>query len=134
MSEAPKILVVEDDSDMREMMKVYLAMQGFIVVDASDGNAGLRVATKESPDLIVTDSAMPTLDGIAMTRRLRAQSSFNDVPIIILTGRDLEASQARLSGANEVLNKPVSPDVLAAVINDLLSSATGTPDPINTPS
>jgi DNA-binding response OmpR family regulator len=118
---SPKILVVEDDADTREMMKIYLGFQGFTVVVASNGNVGIEVATRETPDLIITDAKMPALDGIAMTRQLRAQPTFKGVPIIIMTGRDLEAEQAMLVGANEIVNKPVSPDFLVAKINYLLS-------------
>lgn len=119
------ILVVDDNDDMREIMQRYLASEGFTAIVARDGNEGIEEAVKKNPDLIVTDAKMPKLDGIEMTMQLRAQSKFRELPIIIATGlgsdRQREAAQA---GANEVLVKPVSPDLLVMKINDLLGRKT----------
>ena len=117
-----RILVVDDSDDTCEVMRLYLTSEGFTVIVARDGNEGSEAAVRESPDLIITDARMPNLDGIEMTRQLRAQSRFKQLPIIIVTGysqeRELEAWQA---GANEVLIKPVSPDSLVTRMRDLLS-------------
>jgi len=117
-----RILVVDDSDDTCEVMRLYLTSEGFTVIVARDGNEGREAAVRESPDLIITDARMPNLDGIEMTRQLRAQSRFKQLPIIIVTGysqeRELEAWQA---GANEVLIKPVSPDSLVTRMRDLLS-------------
>ena len=117
-----RILVVDDSDDTCEVMRLYLTGEGFTVIVACDGNEGSEAAVRESPDLIITDAHMPNLDGIEMTRQLRAQTRFKQLPIIIVTGygqgREREAWQA---GANEVLVKPVSPDSLVTRIRDLLS-------------
>ena len=117
-----RILVVDDNDDTCEVMRLYLTIEGFTVTVARDGNEGSEAAVRESPDLIVTDARMPNLDGIEMTRQLRAQFRFKQLPIIIVTGfssgLEHEAWQA---GANEVLIKPVSPDSLVTRIKDLLS-------------
>lgn len=113
-----KLLVVDDNDDLREMMKLYLASEGFTVVVARDGNEGIDIATKENPELIVTDAKMPVLDGVEMTKRLRAQSS---IPIIIVTGTDSRSQrEAQMAGADKVLVKPVSPSFLVTEINKLL--------------
>jgi DNA-binding response OmpR family regulator len=117
-----RILVVDDNDDTCEVMRLYLTIEGFTVIVARDGNEGSEAAVRESPDLIITDARMPNLDGIEMTRQLRAQSRFKQLPIIIVTGfssgLEREAWQA---GANEVFIKPVSPDSLVTRIRDLLS-------------
>ena len=117
-----RILVVDDNDDTCEVMRLYLTIEGFTVTVARDGNEGSEAAVRESPDLIVTDARMPNLDGIEMTRQLRSQFRFKQLPIIIVTGfssgLEHEAWQA---GANEVLIKPVSPDSLVTRIKDLLS-------------
>ena len=117
-----RILVVDDNDDTCEVMRLYLIHEGFTVIVARDGNEGSEAAVRESPDLIITDARMPNLDGIEMTKQLRAQSRFKQLPIIIVTGysqeREREAWQA---GADEVLIKPVSPASLVTRIRDLLN-------------
>ncbi len=106
---------------MREVMQLYLTSEGFTVIVARDGKEGIDAAVRENPELIVTDARMPTLDGIEMTKHLRAQSRFSNLPIIIVTGTSSRLQQeAKLAGADEVLVKPVSPGLLVSTINDLL--------------
>jgi DNA-binding response OmpR family regulator len=118
-----KILVVEDDTDLREVMQLYLANEGFTVIVARDGNEGIDIATKENPELIVTDAKMPVLDGVEMTKQLRAQSRFSCIPIIIVTGTGSRLRrEAEMAGADEVLVKPVSPAGLVIEIDKLLNA------------
>lgn len=118
-----KILVVDDNPDTREIMQLYMDSQGFTVVIAGDGIEGIEVATLEKPDLIVTDASMPKLDGIEMVKRLRNQSQFNKVPIVIVTGVGSRMQrEAQDCGADRVLIKPVTPSELVAKINELLGS------------
>lgn len=118
----PKILVVEDSEDLREVMQLYLASEGFTVIVARDGVEGIDITTKQNPDLIITDAKMPGLDGIEMTRQLRANPSLNNIPIIIATGTSSRMQrEAKMAGADEVLVKPVSPAELVSEINRLLN-------------
>jgi DNA-binding response OmpR family regulator len=120
-----KILVVDDNADMREIMQLYMGGQGFTVIIAGDGIEGIEVAKLENPDLIVTDARMPKLDGIEMVKRLRNQPQFNKVPIIIVTGVGSEMQRnAYNTGADCVLLKPVTPSELVAKINALIDSPT----------
>lgn len=103
-------------------MRLYLASEGFIVIVARDGNEGIDIASKENPELIVTDAKMPVLNGVEMTKLLRSQSRFNNIPAIIVTGTSSKLQrEAEMAGADEVLVKPVSPDGLVSEIYKLLN-------------
>src|SRR5258706_11604403 len=80
-----KILIIEDNVDTRDLIHLHLTTEGFTVVVAADGREGLYMADAEHPDLIITDIDMPNLDGIELVKRLRAQTQFADLPILVLT-------------------------------------------------
>jgi two-component system response regulator MprA len=111
----PTILLIEDDRDLAHLLEVGLGYCGFRVLVAHTGSDGLDRALAESPDLIVLDWMLPSLDGMHVCRRLRQHSS---VPIIMLTARDavLERVQGLDAGADDYLVKPVHLDELAARI------------------
>jgi len=119
---ARKILVVEDNLDTREILHLYLTMDGFTVVTASDGREGLYKARAESPDLIITDINMPDYDGIKLVKELRAQPEFNHIPIIVLTAFGIEdRDNAVRVGANRAIDKPVHLESLVDDVNELLN-------------
>jgi CheY-like chemotaxis protein len=116
-----KILVVEDTLDTRELLHLYLKMEGFTIITASDGREGLYMASAEQPDLIVTDVNMPNLDGIEMVKQLRTQTQFKDIPIIVLTAFGFEErDNAIRAGANRAVDKPTQLESLVDEINELL--------------
>jgi two-component system chemotaxis response regulator CheY len=117
-----KILIVEDSTDARDMLALLFDMEGYSVATAEDGREGLRRASAESPDLIVTDINMPHIDGTEMIRRLRAEPGSSRVPIIVMTayGDDI-AERAVRSGADRALTKPVDYDLLLETIKDLIN-------------
>src|SRR5688500_14024539 len=114
----PHILIVEDDRDTREMYSEYLSYSGMTVTQAATGRRGLEQAREHRPDVVVTDIAMPEMDGLEMSRRLRSLAPTRDVPIIAVSGQASE--RAREAGANVVLDKPCEPDRLLHVIEDVL--------------
>ena len=117
-----KILVVEDNLDTREMIHLYLTLDGFTVVTAADGREGLYMARVEHPDLIITDINMPDLDGIKMIKQLRADPEFKDIPIIVLTAFGVEDRDSAIkAGANRGADKPLHFDSLIDDINELLN-------------
>jgi len=115
---APHVLLVEDDRDTREMYSYYLSHSGMHVTEARTGRRALERALEHTPDIVVTDIAMPEMDGIELSRRLRAEGSTHDVPIIAVSGQASE--RARQAGADVVLDKPCEPDRLLHVIEDVL--------------
>ena len=116
------ILVVDDNTDSRDLIHVLLTRMGFTVLDALDGRDGLYKAHAEHPDLIITDIGMPNLDGIGMIRELRAQSYFEDLPIVALTSYgQKQRDEAMKAGANLVLRKPSVFESLVDAVKELLA-------------
>jgi DNA-binding response OmpR family regulator len=116
-----KILIVDDNSDTREVLAWLLHIERFEVLTARDGLEGLKVASDEHPDLVITDVNMPNLDGIRMIKRLRENPSFKNLPILSMTafGPATEALAAR-AGANRVHSKPLEFDLLVDDVKTLL--------------
>jgi two-component system response regulator MprA len=115
----PRVLVIDDEHSIIDIIRIGLQLQGFGVEGASTGLAGLEMAQRLRPDVIVLDVMLPELDGLAVCRRLRTMS---DVPIIMLTARD-EVDDRILgldSGADDYLIKPFSVGELAARVRALL--------------
>lgn len=114
-----KILVVDDDAKVVDVLKLYLNHDGYDVIPAYDGNEALRLARENRPDLIVLDLMLPGIDGMQVCRTLRNEC---DVPIIMLTARTTEQDKiAGLNlGADDYVPKPFSPKELAARVRAVL--------------
>jgi two-component system, cell cycle response regulator DivK len=112
------VLLVEDDQDTREMYFEYLSYSGMVVTEAATGRRALERVAEHRPDIVVTDIAMPEMDGLELSRRLRAEATTRDVPIIAVSGQ--ASARAREAGADVVLEKPCEPDKLLHVIEDVL--------------
>ncbi len=115
-----KILVVDDDARIRDLLRRYLTQEGFEVLQAEDGKALTRVLLREPVDLIVLDLMMPGEDGLSVCRRLRAAN--DRTPIIMLTakGEDIDRIVGLEVGADDYLCKPFNPRELLARVNAVL--------------
>ncbi len=115
-----KILVVDDDARIRDLLRRYLTQEGFEVLQAEDGKALTRVLLREPVDLIVLDLMMPGEDGLSVCRRLRAAK--DRTPIIMLTakGEDIDRIVGLEVGADDYLSKPFNPRELLARIHAVL--------------
>lgn len=118
-----KILIAEDDQDIRELVTITLQFNGHEVVSAVDGAQAVEKAESESFDLILMDVRMPRMTGYEACRRLREMESTREIPIIFLSAKGQEAEiQAGLqAGATQYILKPFAPDVLANRIDSVLA-------------
>jgi len=122
----PTILVVDDERSISEVVSLYLTRAGYRVKIANDGQAALRELAKQMPDLVVLDLMLPGVDGMEITRRLRAEG---DTPIIMLTARREEADRilGLEMGADDYVVKPFSPQELVSRVRAVLRRAHGAP-------
>ena len=128
MSSKKRILVVDDEPNIREVVELYLRREGFEVEVVGDGAAALAAVERKRPDLMVLDLMLPVLGGIQVTRALR-QGDERDIPIIMLTAKGEEADRiAGLElGADDYLTKPFSPKELVARVKAVLRRASDKP-------
>ncbi|MCK6624146.1 MAG: response regulator transcription factor [Anaerolineae bacterium] len=128
MSSKKRILVVDDEPNIREVVELYLRRDGFEVEVVGDGAAALAAVERKRPDLMVLDLMLPILGGIQVTRALR-QGDERDIPIIMLTAKGEEADRvAGLElGADDYLTKPFSPKELVARVKAVLRRASDKP-------
>ncbi|HEY0386141.1 MAG TPA: response regulator [Pyrinomonadaceae bacterium] len=116
-----KLLIVEDNAQVREMLAVALSDAGFSVVTADDGFDGLASARRERPDLILTDVEMPNLDGIRMIERLHLETELRGIPVLVLSSVHAgRLAQAVAAGATSVMQKPVRLAQLITTIRQTL--------------
>lgn len=117
----PKILVVEDTADTREILQLYLTREGFDVIIAADGGEGLNRALADHPDLIVTDITMPGMDGVQLIKHLRNEPEFALVPIIAMTAYGKGFCEDALeAGATDTIQKPFEFGPFIAQVKSLL--------------
>ena len=120
------LLVIDDDADTRERMSARLSQEGWRVATAENGRTGLAAVATERPCLILLDLMMPEMDGFTFLRTLRAKPGWTSIPVIVLTARDVDASdRRRLAGqADWVLRKgQVGLDELPALLRSFRSFA-----------
>ena len=118
----PKILLVEDDESLVELIRYNLGVEGFEVVSTPDGEEALVLADEERPDLVILDWMVESVSGIEVCRRLRRAPATANLPILMLTARAEEADRIRglETGADDYLTKPFSPRELVARIRAVL--------------
>lgn len=120
----PLVLLVEDDSDTRDLYATFLRFVGYRVRPASNGAAALEAVGDGCPDIVVTDLAMPVMDGFDLTRELRAQPATRSVPIIAVTGHGVPATPRRAmeAGCCCLFTKPFPPDALLDAVRSMLDT------------
>ena len=111
-----RVLVVDDEPDIRELVQHHLEIEGFEVLSAPDGEKGLFLIQNELPDLIILDLMLPGIDGLEVCRKLNNIESTSDIPIIMLTakGEEIDIIKGLAYGADDYVTKPFSPRVLMA--------------------
>ena len=119
----PRVLLIDDDEDVRHMTRVSLGFEGFDVAEAADGTSGIEAARAVRPDAIVLDVMMPGRDGIDVLRELRADAVLGDVPVVILTAKAGSEHEGWDAGATAYLTKPFTGTALAATLRKMLDGA-----------
>jgi DNA-binding response OmpR family regulator len=103
---AEKILVVDDEQEIRNLLDHFLTGQGYEVLLASDGNQALKLATEENPQVIILDIRMPGLDGLEVCKLLKEKEQTRLIPVIVITGFEDNKMEALNRGADDFVNKP----------------------------
>src|SRR3954463_4401765 len=121
-SERPRVLLVDDYPDAREMYTEYLEFSGFDVVEAGNGMEALERAIDSAPDIILMDLSLPVMDGWEATRRLKADKATARIPIVALTGHALAGmlEGAKNAGCDAFVTKPCLPEDLVKEIQKVL--------------
>ena len=101
-----KILVADDEQEIRNLLDHFLKGQGYEVVLASDGNQALKLAAEENPQVIILDIKMPGLDGLEVCKRLKEKEQTKLIPVIVITGFEDNKMAALNIGADDFVNKP----------------------------
>ena len=117
-----KILIVDDEKDLVEIMKLGLAPLGYEIFEAYDGSEGLEKARQIKPDLIILDLMLPKMDGYQVCRMLKFDINYKHIPIILLTARasKKDVQMGEEAGANAFITKPFKHEVLKEKIESLL--------------
>jgi CheY-like chemotaxis protein len=115
-----RVLIVEDQADIRELIRMTLEIEDFDIHEAENGDIGLEMARKLKPDLMLLDVMMPgTLDGYAVCSKIKADSGLKRIKVVILSakGQDSDKQQGKQAGCDGYLTKPFSPRQLLDVIS-----------------
>ena len=120
-----KLLIIEDDVTMLDLLRVHLKAVGHAVRVASDAAEGIRAILAETPDLVLSDIAMPYLDGMELLRALRSDPMTMRIPVIFLTGRDDDDTlvKAHQLGVDDFLTKPIQVENLLSSIDKVLKKS-----------
>lgn len=120
--EGKKILIVDDEPDILEILSYNLRKEGFVVETANNGEEGLKKAVQVMPDLIILDIMMPQMDGVEVCRNIRSQRIFDNTLVAFLTAREEDYSQiAALDvGGDDYITKPIKPRVLMSRVKALM--------------
>ncbi|MDH3193519.1 MAG: response regulator, partial [Acidimicrobiia bacterium] len=126
MNQQPRVMVVDDEPTIREVMTTYLQRDGFRVETASTGTEAVEMLRRGLPDLLILDLMLPGVGGLNILKELRANSN---VPVIVLTARTEEADRiiGLELGADDYVSKPFSPRELVARVKSVLRRATTEP-------
>jgi len=129
MAGQSKILIVDDDPDLRTALRVRLRANRYDTVSAVDGYSAISQAYKEKPDLIILDIGLPAGDGFIVLDRLHKNPELADIPVIVLTARDPESTERKAleMGACAFFQKPADNGALLGVIRARLAQNSGKP-------
>ena len=119
---APKILIVDDEADILDLLEYNLEKEGYDVIRAMDGEIAVSLAQKERPDLVLMDIMMPNMDGVSACHAMRSLPELQQTGIVFLTARAEEYSEVAgfEAGADDYIHKPIRPKILVSRLKALL--------------
>lgn len=117
-----RILIIEDDSASRELVKYLLEAAGYVTLDADDGSAGVRMALEMKPDLVICDLQMPVMNGFEVVRYLRETPGWHRVALIAVTAFSMAGDRetALTAGFDEHITKPITPETFVDQVEAFL--------------
>lgn len=120
-----RILVVDDEAHIRQVLILKLRNAGYELLTAGDGEEGLQVAIRETPDLVISDFQMPYMSGLEMCKAMKSEPKTSGIPVIMLTARGYAIEPDDLAACNirEVLSKPFSPRSILQQVQSILDEA-----------
>ena len=123
MASAPakKILIIEDEKDILQLVKLYLEKEGYRAVTAATGTEGLDSAKQHKPDLIVLDLMLPWISGVEVLATIREMPALRTVPVLVVTGTNTRAFELRSFGPVDVMHKPVNLGTFIPVVQEMLT-------------
>lgn len=116
------VLIVDDDTEIRNLIRKILSVEGFNVVEAENGEAALEIARKEIPDLIISDIMIENVNGFMLFEFLQADISTTNIPLILATGKAQKAGAWQMDPRVAYLEKPIAPDELLAAVKRIMKS------------
>ena len=117
---ADKILVVDDEKEIRELLSIYLNEDGYEVIAASNGEEAINLAQEEHPRVILMDVKMPGIDGVETCKRLKEEEKTKSIPVIMVTAYQDRDVEAYLEGADDFVNKPFDKTEITFRIRSML--------------
>jgi CheY-like chemotaxis protein len=120
-----KILIAEDERDIRDLIAFTLKFAGYDIITANNGEEAVQLTKKELPDLVITDVRMPKMTGYEACKQIKADPATRHIPVVFLSakGQEAEVQTGLDSGADEYLLKPFAPDQLTRKVADILAAA-----------
>lgn len=118
-----KVVIAEDEPDIRDLIRFTLQFAGYEVFAGSNGEEGFELTKREKPDVVLMDVRMPKMTGYEACRRIKADPDLKDIPVVFLSakGQDAEIQSGLDAGADEYLLKPFAPDQLTERIREILT-------------
>ncbi|MCA1621206.1 MAG: response regulator [Acidobacteria bacterium] len=117
------VLVVEDEEDIRFLLKAVLESEGYQVTEATTGKDAVRIAAEAAPELILMDISLPLLDGLSATRQIRAEEALREVPIIAVSAYHTARRRAIRAGCSDLIGKPIDVEELKAAVRQAIGQA-----------
>ena len=117
------VLIVEDDDDLRRMLRMALMISGFAVEESSDGAAALYRIHNQPPDVLVLDLSLPTVSGLIVHQEVAAHAHTRQIPVVIITGSSMNLDHLQVPC---VLRKPIDPEKLVSTVKECLKQQSGT--------